>query len=77
MKKITIYSTPSCHFCKDAKALFTEMGLEYTEHDVSKDLPRKTEMTLLSGQIGVPVITIDDVVIVGFNKKRILANLEK
>jgi len=35
MKKITIYSTPLCGFCKMAKQLLTEKGVEFEEVDVS------------------------------------------
>jgi len=36
-KSVTIYSTPTCHFCQMAKEFFAEKGVEYTGHDVASD----------------------------------------
>ena len=71
MKNITIYSTPTCHFCQLAKEFFKEKGIEYTEHDVLSDLEKRQEMVDKSGQLGVPVIMIDDHIIVGFDQVEI------
>lgn len=69
MKKVTIYSTPSCHYCQLAKAFFKEHNISYTEHDVAADIAKRKEMVELSGQLGVPVIHIEDTVLVGFQEK--------
>ncbi|MEK7185126.1 MAG: Uxx-star family glutaredoxin-like (seleno)protein [Patescibacteria group bacterium] len=68
MKKVTIYSTPTCTYCRHAKEFFKEKGIQFEEHDVSADAARRTEMIDLSGQMGVPVITIDNDLVIGFNK---------
>lgn len=71
MKNITIYSTPTCHFCHLAKDFFKEKNITYTEHDVAGNLEKRKEMFEKSGQMGVPVIVIDDQVIVGFDEPAI------
>ena len=71
MKKVTIYSTPVCGFCKMAKAFFTENEIEYTEHDVSTDEVMRKEMIEKTGQMGVPVIEIDEQIVVGFDKDKV------
>mgnify|MGYP001567363694 CR=1 FL=1 len=71
MKNVTIYSTPSCHFCHIAKNFFKANNIAYTEYDVASDLQKRKEMVEKSGQMGVPVIIIDDEVIIGFNKPKI------
>lgn len=68
MKNVTIYSTPTCHFCHMAKEYFKENNIAYTEHDVASDMAQRKEMVEKSGQMGVPVIIIGDNLIVGFNK---------
>ncbi len=68
MKNVTIYSTPSCHFCHMAKEFFKENNIAYTEHDVASDVEQRKEMVEKSGQMGVPVIIIDNDLVVGFNK---------
>ncbi|MES2315727.1 MAG: glutaredoxin domain-containing protein [Patescibacteria group bacterium] len=66
---VTIYSTPSCHFCHMAKEFFKASNVPYTEHNVASDMERRQEMIDKSGQMGVPVIIIDDKdLIIGFNK---------
>ena len=71
MKNVTIYSTPTCHFCAMAKDYFAQNNIQYTPYDVAGDIERRKEMVEKSGQLGVPVIIIDGEVIVGFNKKKI------
>jgi glutaredoxin-like YruB-family protein len=68
MKNVTIYSTPTCHFCHMAKEFFKEKNIAYTEHDVAGDMARRKEMVEKSGQMGVPVILIDNDLVIGFNK---------
>jgi glutaredoxin-like YruB-family protein len=71
MKKVIIYSTPTCHFCSLAKDYFKENNIPFDEFNVASDLAKRKEMVEKSGQLGVPVITIDDEVIVGFDKPKI------
>lgn len=70
-KQVTIYSTPTCHFCHMAKDYLNENNIEFTEHDVASDLEARQEMMDRSGQMGVPQILIGDELIIGFDKPRI------
>ncbi len=71
MNTVTIYSTPVCHFCHAAKDFFKENNVAYTEHDVAADLEKRTEMIDMTGQMGVPVIRINDDVIIGFDEPKL------
>ena len=71
MKKVTIYTTPTCVYCKMAKELFAEHNIPYIEHNVAQDAEKRAELIEKSGQMGVPVITIDNELIVGFDEERI------
>ena len=68
---ITIYTTPSCVYCKVAKAYFKEKNLEYKELDVVVDEAAREEMIKKSGQMGVPVIDINGKIVIGFNKREV------
>ena len=68
MKNVTIYSTPSCHFCHMAKEFFKEKNIAFTDYDVASDTAKRAEMVEKSGQMGVPVIVIDNDLVIGFNK---------
>ena len=71
MKQVTIYTTPTCGYCKMAKDYFAENGVTYTEYNVSSDLEKRKEMIEKSGQMGVPVIYVDNDMTVGFDKPRL------
>lgn len=71
MKTVTIYSTPVCHFCHAAKDYFNENKIEYTEYDVAADAEKRQEMVEMTGQMGVPVIKIDNEVVIGFDEAKI------
>jgi len=70
-KQITIYSTPTCHFCQAAKAFFKENNVEYTEFNVAEDQEKRQEMIDLTSQMGVPVIKIGEEVLVGFDEGKV------
>ena len=72
MKTVTIYSTPSCHFCHMAKDFFKEKNVAFTDIDVAADMEKRKEIIEKSGQMGVPVIVIGDDLIIGFNKPKIV-----
>ncbi len=67
-KKVVIYSTPTCPYCKRAKDYLSRKGIPYSDIDVAQDKEKAKEMTQKSGQMSVPVIIIDDEIVVGFNQ---------
>ena len=67
-KKVVVYSTPTCPYCKRAKDYLSRKGVTYTDINVAQDREKAKEMIEKSGQMSVPVITIDNEVIVGFNQ---------
>lgn len=71
MANITIYSTPTCAFCKKAKEYLTSKDIAYTEIDVMADQSKVQELVEKSGQMGVPVIDVDGKIIVGFDKAKL------
>ena len=76
-KNVTIYSTPTCHFCQTAKDFLKGQGVAYTEFNVAQDLDKRQEMIQRSGQMGVPVIIIGDQVIVGFDSGKLAIALDE
>lgn len=81
-KNVTIYSTPTCQYCKKAKSFFEENDVDYTDHNVQEDPDKRKEMLEKSGQMGVPVIIVEDPdsgdsdMIVGFEKDTLTDLLE-
>jgi len=69
--QVTIYSTPTCHFCHAAKEFFTANNVTFTDYNVGTDLEKRKEMIEKSGQMGVPVITVGKDLIVGFDEPKL------
>ncbi|MBI5456153.1 glutaredoxin family protein [Candidatus Kaiserbacteria bacterium] len=69
--QVTIYTTPTCHFCGEAKGFFQEHKVAYTEHNVATDLAKRKEMIEKSGQMGVPVIYVGDQLVVGYDQDKL------
>ena len=74
---IKVYTTDSCPWCDKAKAYLKSQNLEYTELNVQEDMEAREEMIKKSRQMGVPVLDIDDNIIIGFDKAAILKALGK
>lgn len=75
MANVKIYSTPTCVYCKMAKEFFKKNNVAYEEFNVAEDMKAREEMVNLSHQLGVPVIAVDNQVIVGFDRETLAAAL--
>lgn len=70
-KKVGIFTTPICVYCRKAKEFFEKNKIPYEEYNVIVDEKRRDEMISRSGQMGVPVIDVDGKLIVGFDERRL------
>lgn len=68
MHKVTIFTSPTCMYCKAAKKYMEEKGVSYEEKDISKDMEARDEL-IAKGYRGVPIIRIDGEDMVGFDKE--------
>lgn len=75
MANVTIYTTSTCGYCKAAKEYMTSHNVKYTEINVGVDQMKAREMIEKSGQMGVPVLVVEnngqEELIVGFDQARI------
>ncbi len=69
--KVIVFSTPTCSFCVQAKRYFKEKNIRFTDVDVSRDQSAARDMLRRTGQMGVPVILINNTAIVGFDRNKI------
>jgi glutaredoxin 3 len=51
-----------------AKDWLTAKGIPYTDYNVAQDMEKRKEMVEITGQLGVPVIKIENDVMVGFDQ---------
>ena len=68
---VTVYMTSTCPWCDRVKDYLNKNGVAYNEKDVGKDYEAAMEMIKRSGQQGVPVVTTEKDVIVGFDQTRL------
>ncbi len=67
LNDVKVYMSPTCPFCKKAKELLTKNNIEYTALDVTKDKEALDEMIKISGARSVPVISMCNEIMVGFD----------
>ena len=65
---VTLYSTPTCGFCRMAKSYLQNNNIAYTEYNVASNQEKAHEMVRKSGQMGVPVLDVNGKIIVGFDR---------
>ena len=70
-KKVVVYSTPTCPYCKRVKDYLTQKGIAFSDYNVAEDREKAKEMIDKSKQMGVPVIVVDSDVVVGFNQAKL------
>ncbi|MCG9480002.1 MAG: glutathione S-transferase N-terminal domain-containing protein [Actinomycetia bacterium] len=71
MKKVLVYSTPTCPYCARVKDYLSENGVRYDEVDISSDQKNLDEMVKKSKQMGIPVIDFNGRIVIGFEKEAI------
>jgi alkyl hydroperoxide reductase subunit F len=71
MRKVTVYSTKNCPYCRMAKAFLNKHNVPYEIIDVGENPDAAKKMIDISGQRGVPVILVDDEVIIGFDSQKL------
>ena len=76
MKEVIVYSTPVCIYCRMLKDWLGKNNIPFVDYDLSVDAEKRDEIIEKTGQMGVPIIEIDNEFIIGFDKKRINELLE-
>jgi glutaredoxin len=75
MAKIDIYTSDTCGYCHAAKEFFSSNGIEYTEHNISRDTDAK-KFLMDKGIRGVPFIIVDGKEIIGFDEDELKSQLK-
>ena len=60
MATVTVYSKGWCPFCRRAKALLTQKGVDFIEIDIDQQPEKRDEMTQRSKRNTVPQIFINE-----------------
>ncbi|MBE6071681.1 MAG: NrdH-redoxin [Clostridium butyricum] len=74
---IKVYTTNSCPWCVKVKNYLKSQNLDFQEFNVQEDMLAREEMINKSHQMSVPVLDINDTIIIGFDKPAILEAISK
>ena len=69
--RVVLFTTPTCKYCRTAKAYLRQQNIKFKDVDVSRDQAAARDMVKRSGQQGVPQILIGSKIIVGFDRPKI------
>ena len=67
--RVTIYTTPTCHWCKVAKAYLVKEGVTFREVDITRDRKGLRDMVLMSGGRAVPVLRVGEHAMIGWDAR--------
>ncbi|OOM81686.1 glutaredoxin-3 [Clostridium puniceum] len=74
---IKVYTTNTCPWCVKVKNYLKSENIDFEELNVQDDMVAREEMIKKSNQMGVPVLDINNNIIIGFDKPAILKALGK
>jgi glutaredoxin 3 len=66
--KVTLYTTDPCGFCRQAKTLLENRGVDYVEVSLTKDPDGRANLVARTGQMTFPQIIIGERVVGGFRE---------
>ncbi len=69
MERVRIFSSPTCPYCRQAKEFLKSKNIDFEDIDVTSNPDAIQELRQVSGGArSVPVIVIDDIVLIGFEQ---------
>jgi glutaredoxin 3 len=74
-RKVKLYTTPTCPYCKMAKKFLDDNGIKYQEFNVVEDKEAREEMKKKCDSLAVPTICFDGEVMIGFNEGKLKEKL--
>ena len=67
-RKVTLYTTEPCGFCRQAKALLESRGVSYEEVSLAKDPGGRADLVARTGQMTFPQVIVGESVLGGFRE---------
>ena len=65
---VIVYTTEPCGFCRQAKALLSARGVDFSEINLAKDPEGRAELVALTGQMTFPQVLVGDRSVGGFRE---------
>lgn len=73
---VTLYSVPACDACDLVRNYLNQRGVPFAETDVSTDAEQQETLIAKSGELSVPVVTIGEQIVTGYNKPTLRDRLD-
>jgi len=70
-RRVIIFTTPTCSFCRAVKQYFRQKGVRFKEVDLTRDPAAARDVVRRTRQQGVPVIYIGSKYVIGFDRPKI------
>jgi glutaredoxin 3 len=67
-KKVVVYTTQPCGFCRQAKALLESRGVPFEEVNLAKDPVGRADLVALTGQLTFPQVLVGSRPLGGFRE---------
>lgn len=67
-RQIIVYTTEPCSFCARVKGLLKARGLEFSEVNLSKDVPGRIELAGRTGMMTFPQVLVGEELVGGFDE---------
>lgn len=74
---VTLFSIPVCDACDLVRNVLKKNSVPFTEKNASNDAAVQNELMKLSGQLSVPLLTVGQKVVYGYNSMEIEEELGK
>ncbi len=76
MKKVTVFTTPTCTYCPMVKKYLDKKGVKYDVVDLDAQPEKQKEIYAKSGALTVPITLVEkedktEEVVIGFNLPRL------
>lgn len=68
MKRVTLYSTDPCSFCRRAKDLLASRGVQFEEINLAKDPAGRAELARRTGMLSFPQVVVDGELLGGYRE---------
>jgi glutaredoxin 3 len=66
--RVIVYTTEPCGFCRQAKALLTNRGVDYEEVNLAKSPKGRADLVNRTGQMTFPQVLVGERAIGGFRE---------
>jgi glutaredoxin 3 len=66
--RVIVYTTEPCGFCRQAKALLTNRGVDYDEVNLAKSPEGRADLVNRTGQMTFPQVLVGERAIGGFRE---------